>query len=211
MMWNNKIKEKIWRCEMRVLKIFAVLAVVLGLTSCGINNIPTLEEEAKAQWSQVLNQYQRRTDLIPNLVATVKGYAEHEEETLTAVVEARAKATQTTLPADILSNPQAFSQFQANQAGLGAALGKLMVVVERYPDLKADQNFLTLQAQLEGTENRISVARRDYILAVKNFNTEIKTFPGRLWHSMMYSDTPYMEQFEIAVEAQAAPQVNFSN
>lgn len=196
---------------MRFLKLFAMLAVVLSLTSCGINNIPTLEEEAKAQWGQVLNQYQRRADLIPNLVATVKGYAEHEEATLTAVIEARAKATQTTLPADILSNPAAFSQFQANQAGIGAALGKLMVVVEKYPDLKADKSFLTLQAQLEGTENRISVARRDYILSVKNFNTEIKTFPGRLWHSIMYSDTPYMQQFEIAAEAQVAPQVNFNN
>lgn len=196
---------------MRFLKLFAMLAVVLSLTSCGINNIPTLEEEAKAQWGQVLNQYQRRADLIPNLVATVKGYAEHEEATLTAVIEARAKATQTTLPADILSNPAAFSQFQANQAGIGAALGKLMVVVEKYPDLKADKSFLTLQAQLEGTENRISVARRDYILSVKNFNTEIKTFPGRLWHSVMYSDTPYMQQFEIAAEAQVAPQVNFNN
>lgn len=196
---------------MRNLKIFALLAMILSLTSCGINNIPTLEEEAKAQWGQVLNQYQRRADLIPNLVATVKGYAEHEEATLTAVIEARAKATQTTLPADILSNPAAFSQFQANQAGIGAALGKLMVVVEKYPDLKADKSFLTLQAQLEGTENRISVARRDYIFAVKNFNTEIKTFPGRLWHSVMYSDTPYMQQFEIAAEAQIAPQVNFNN
>lgn len=196
---------------MRILKIFAMLSMLLALTSCGINNIPTLEETAKAQWSQVLNQYQRRTDLIPNLVATVKGYAEHEQETLTAVVEARAKATQTTLPSDILSNPEAFSQFQASQDGLGAALGKLMVVVERYPDLKADKSFLTLQAQLEGTENRISVARRDYIIAVQKFNTEIKTFPGRLWHSMMYSDTEYMQQFEIAPEAQVTPQVNFNN
>lgn len=196
---------------MRILKIFAMLSMLLTLTSCGINNIPTLEETAKAQWSQVLNQYQRRTDLIPNLVATVKGYAEHEQETLTAVVEARAKATQTTLPSDILSNPEAFSQFQASQDGLGAALGKLMVVVERYPDLKADKSFLTLQAQLEGTENRISVARRDYIIAVQKFNTEIKTFPGRLWHSMMYSDTEYMQQFEIAPEAQVTPQVNFNN
>ncbi|MGL1922443.1 MAG: LemA family protein [Hyphomicrobiales bacterium] len=194
---------------MKLLKIFAMVAVLLTLTSCGINNIPTLEEEAKAQWSQVLNQYQRRADLIPNLVATVKGYAEHEQETLTAVIEARAKATQVTLPKDILSNPAAFSQFQASQDGLGAALGKLMVVVERYPDLKADKNFQTLQAQLEGTENRISVARRDYIGAVKNFNTEIKTFPGRIWHSVMYSGTEYMEQFEIAEEAKAAPKVKF--
>lgn len=190
-------------------KWLAMVLIALGLTSCGINNIPTLEEQAKAQWSQVLNQYQRRADLIPNLVATVKGYAEHEQETLTAVVEARAKATQITLPKDILSNPAAFNQFVANQDGIGAALGKLMVVVERYPDLKADKNFQTLQAQLEGTENRIAVARRDYIFAVKNFNTEIKTFPGRLWHSMMYSDTEYMVQFEIAAEAQVAPTVKF--
>ena len=193
----------------KFLKIFAILAALTLLTGCGINNIPTLEEEAKAQWGQVLNQYQRRADLIPNLVATVKGYAEHEQETLTQVIEARAKATQMTIPKDILSNPAAFSQFQANQGSLGAALGKLMVVVERYPDLKADKNFLTLQAQLEGTENRISVARRDYIIAVKNFNTEIKTFPGRIWHSFMYSDTEYMQQFEVAKEVENAPKVTF--
>lgn len=194
---------------MKSLKLMAIMLAMLTLTSCGINNIPTYEEAAKAQWSQVLNQYQRRADLIPNLVATVKGYAEHEQETLTAVVEARAKATQITLPKDILSNPGAFSQFQAGQDGIGAALGKLMVVVERYPDLKADKNFQTLQAQLEGTENRIAVARRDYIQAVQTFNTEIKTFPGRMWHSMMYSDTEYMQQFTIAEGTDAVPAVKF--
>ncbi len=191
-------------------KIFVILAALLSLAGCGINNIPTYEEEAKAQWSQVLNQYQRRADLIPNLVATVKAYAAHEQETFTSVIEARAKATQMTIPADILSNPAAFSQFQANQGSLGAALGKLMVVVERYPDLKADKNFQMLQVQLEGTENRISVARRDYIIAVKNFNTEIKTFPGRIWHSVMYSDTEYMQQFEVEAETQQVPKVNFN-
>ena len=183
--------------------------MAMTVSSCGINSIPTFEEAAKAQWSQVLNQYQRRTDLIPNLVETVKAYAAHEQETLTAVVEARAKATQLTIPKDILTNPAAFSAFQAKQDGLGAALGKLMVVVERYPDLKADKNFLTLQSQLEGTENRIAVARRDYIIAVQEFNTEIKTFPGRLWHSLMYSDSEYMQQFEITAAAETAPSVSF--
>ncbi len=195
--------------QINVKKIAVLTMAGLLLTSCGINNIPSLEEEAKAQWGQVLNQYQRRADLIPNLVATVKGYAAHEQETLTQVIEARAKATQMSIPKDILNNPAAFTQFQANQGSLGAALGKLMVVVEKYPDLKADKNFLTLQAQLEGTENRISVARRDYIIAVKNFNTEIKTFPGRIWHNVMYSDTEYMQQFEIATEAKTAPKVTF--
>ncbi|MCJ8323902.1 MAG: LemA family protein [Rhizobiales bacterium] len=194
---------------MKQIKIILLVLMAMTVSSCGINSIPTFEEAAKAQWSQVLNQYQRRTDLIPNLVETVKAYAAHEQETLTAVVEARAKATQLTIPKDILTNPAAFSAFQANQDGLGAALGKLMVVVERYPDLKADKNFLTLQSQLEGTENRIAVARRDYIIAVQEFNTEIKTFPGRLWHSLMYSDSEYMQQFEITAAAETAPSVSF--
>lgn len=192
-----------------ILKLVIIGLVTGFLTSCGVNNIPTLEEEAKAQWSQVLNQYQRRADLIPNLVETVKGYAKHEQETFTKVVEARAKATQMTIPKDILTNPAAFNAFAANQDSLGAALGKLMVVVERYPDLKADKNFQALQSQIEGSENRISVARRDYIIAVKNFNTEIKTFPGRMWHSMLYSDTLYMQQFEISVESKVVPKVKF--
>ncbi len=137
------------------------------MSGCGINNIPTYDEEVKAAWSQVLNQYQRRAELVPNLVETVKGYAAHEKEVLTEVVEARAKVSQMKLPDDILSNPEAFKQFQANQDALGSALSRLLVTVERYPDLKANQNFLALQSQLEGTENRIAVARRDYIQAVQ--------------------------------------------
>jgi LemA protein len=135
-----------------------VLLLVTGLSGCGVNAIPTLEEETTAKWSQVINQYQRRADLIPNLVEVVQGYARHERETLTAVVEARSKIAQMTIPKDILTNPNAFQMFQQNQGLLSSALGKLMVVVERYPDLKANQNFATLQSQLEGTENRPSPA-----------------------------------------------------
>ena len=160
--------------------------------------------------AQVQNQYQRRADLIPNLVETVKGYAKHEEETLTAVIEARAKATSIQVDASTLDNPEKLKQFQQAQDQLTGALSRLMVVSERYPDLKANQNFLALQSQLEGTENRIAVARRDFILAVQKYNTEIRTFPGRLWHSVMYSDLPIRETFEATTPgAEKAPQVKF--
>jgi len=171
-----------------IVRVLAVIGLTLGLSACGVNAIPTKDEAVNASWSQVLNQYKRRADLIPNLVSVVKGYAAHEKDTLTAVIEARAKATQTNLPADILTNPQAFQAFQQNQGALSSALSRLMVVIERYPDLKANQNFLALQSQVEGTENRLSVARRDYILAVQNYNTEIRTFPGRIWVSVLYGD-----------------------
>jgi len=137
---------------------FLLCGLLAGMLSgCGVNDIPTYDEAVKAAWAQVDNQYKRRADLIPNLVEVVKGYARQEQDTLTAVVEARAKATQTQIPSDILSNPEAFQQFQQNQRALTQALSRLMVVVERYPDLKSNQNFLSLQAQLEGTENRIAV------------------------------------------------------
>ena len=156
----------------RNLPAFLLLLFALPLLSaCGYNTIPTLEENAKAEWSEVLNQYQRRADLIPNLVETVKGYAAHEKEVLESVVEARAKATQVTVSPETLSDPEAFKAFQESQSGLTASLSKLLAVVENYPDLKANQNFLALQAQLEGTENRIAVARRDYIEAVREYNT----------------------------------------
>ncbi len=180
-----------------LLSTMMVVFMALGLSGCGVNAIPTLDEETNATWSQVLNQYQRRADLIPNLVEVVKGYASHERETLTAVVEARAKATQMAVPKDILTNPQAFQMFQQNQGALSSALARLMVVVERYPDLKANQNFATLQAQLEGTENRIAVARRDYIESVKNYNTEIRTFPGRIWAAVLYSDAEIKQNFTV--------------
>lgn len=190
--------------------IAALFLLTSLLSGCGINNIPTLDEQVKADWGQVQNQYQRRADLIPNLVETVKGYAKHEEATLTAVIEARAKATSIQVDASTLDNPEKLKQFQQAQDQLSGALSRLMVVSERYPDLKANQNFLALQSQLEGTENRIAVARRDFILAVQKYNTEIRTFPGRLWHSLMYSDLPVRETFEAtSPDADKAPQVKF--
>jgi len=154
----------------RAVTLIATIGFVLaGLSGCGVNKIPTLDEQVKAAWSEVLNQYQRRADLIPNLVETVKGYAHQEQQVLTQVTEARAHATQMQLPADILSNPQAFHEFEQNQAAVSGALGRLLAVAEAYPDLKSNQNFLALQSQLEGTENRITVARRDYILAVQEY------------------------------------------
>ena len=180
------------------------------LAGCGVNNIPTYDEQVKAAWSQVENQYHRRADLIPNLVETVKGFARQEQETLTAVVEARAKATSIQVDASTLDDPQKLQQFQQAQNQLTGALSRLMAVSERYPDLKSNQNFLALQSQLEGTENRIAVARRDFIAAVERYNTEIRTFPGRIWHTLMYSDMPIRENFEATAEnAEQAPQVQF--
>jgi LemA protein len=181
----------------------------LVLSGCNVNKLPTLDEQVKAAWSEVLNQYQRRSDLIPNLVETVKGYAHQEQTVLTQVVEARAKATQMQLPADVLSNPQAFHQFEQNQAQISGALGRLLAVAEAYPDLKSNQNFLALQSQLEGTENRIAVARRDYILAVQDYNTALRTYPQRWIASILYPDLKIRETFTISDQAQQVPQVKF--
>ncbi|MCK0153185.1 LemA family protein [Alcanivorax sp. S6407] len=188
-----------------------VLVMLAGwLSGCGINNIPTYDEQVKAAWSQVENQYQRRADLIPNLVSTVKGYAAHEQEVLVDVTEARAKVGSIQVDGNMLDNPQKLQQFEQAQRQLGSALQRLMVVAERYPDLKANQNFLALQSQLEGTENRISVARRDYIAAVQTYNTEIRTFPGRLWHSFLYSEMEVRDTYEATSEgAEEAPAVSF--
>ncbi|MGB2335745.1 MAG: LemA family protein [Alcanivorax sp.] len=190
----------------------AMLVLLAGwLSGCGINNIPTYDEQVKAAWSQVENQYQRRADLIPNLVNTVKGYASHEQEVLVDVTQARAKVGSIQVDGNMLNNPEKLKQFEQAQRQLGSALQRLMVVAERYPDLKANQNFLALQSQLEGTENRISVARRDYIAAVQQYNTEIRTFPGRLWHSFLYSDMETRETYEATAEdADQAPSVNFN-
>ena len=187
----------------------AMFLVVLGLASCGINDVPKQDEAVKAAWSEVENQYQRRSDLIPNLVETVRGYAHQEQSVLTAVTEARAKATQMTIPADITSNPQAFRQFEQNQAQLGGALGRLLAVSERYPDLKSNENFLALQSQLEGTENRIAVARRDYIDAVQQYNTTLRTIPGRWIAGIFYPDAKVKQNFTISEQAQQTPQVKF--
>jgi len=157
----------------------------------------------------VLNQYQRRADLIPNLVETVKGFAAQESKVLTDVVEARAKATQVQLPPDILNNPEAFQKFQEAQNNLSGALGRLLVITENYPDLKSNQNFLALQSQLEGTENRIAIARQDYITAVQKYNTEIRTIPGRWWRALLYPDAEPMQNFTVKEGTENVPEVKF--
>ena len=191
------------------MRIFWLPLVVL-MSGCGINAIPQLDEQVKAGWAQVENQYQRRADLIPNLVETVKGFAAQERDVLVAVTQARAQVNQMKVDGDLINDPAQLQAFEAAQGQLSSALSRLMVVVERYPDLKSNENFLTLQAQLEGTENRISVARRDYIAAVQGYNSEIRTFPGRIWHSLLYSDLELRETFEATAEnAEQAPAVQF--
>lgn len=192
----------------RGLVLAAVALVGIALAACGVNNVPTLEEKAKAAWSEVQNQYQRRADLIPNLVETVKGYATQEREVLTQVIEARAKATQVKVDASTITDPAKFKEYQDAQNQLSGALGRLMVTVERYPELKSNQNFLALQSQLEGTENRVAVARRDYIQAVQSFNTEIRTFPGVIWARLFWGAKP-METFAATTGAEKPPEVKF--
>ena len=195
----------------RPLTAIMLSALCLALAGCGINTIPTYEQNAKAAWSEVLNQYKRRADLIPNLVESVKGFADQERTVLTDVVNARAKATQmqANIPADILTNPEAMQKFQEAQSQLGDALGKLLAVVESYPDIKSGQNFLALQSQIEGTENRIAIARRDYINSVRIYNTELTTFPGRIWRSVMYPSSKEMATFDIAADEMKTPKVDF--
>ncbi len=189
------------------LVVIAILAVWFVIST--LNGLIPMDENCKSQWSQVLNQYQRRADLIPNLVATVKGYAAHEQDTLTQVVEARAKATQTTLSPDMLSDEEAMSAFMQNQEALSSALSRLMVVVEKYPELKANENFLTLQSQLEGTENRIAVARKDYIDSIRIFNSRIRTIPTR-WIVAAFSDMKPKALFTIEDNKKEVPTIDFS-
>src|SRR5499427_5918182 len=190
----------------RMIAVLAVVAFGLIVSACGYNTIPTLEEQAKARWSDVQNQYQRRADLIPNLVATVQGYAKQEKDVLTAVIEARAKATQIKVDASQLTDPEKVKQFQDAQNQLTGALGRLLVVSENYPDLKSNANFLALQSQLEGTENRIAVARRDYIDAVRAYNTALRTFPTVLWAKTAFSGNKPMAEFAATEGAQTPPQ-----
>ncbi len=189
--------------------LFFVPLLAFLLTGCGINDIPTLEEQAKAKWAEVLNQYQRRADLIPNLVETVKGFAKQESTVLQQVTEARAKATSVQVNASTITDPEAFRKFQEAQSQLSGALGRLLAITENYPDLKSNANFLALQSQLEGTENRIAVARRDYIEAVRVYNTELRTFPGRIWAMILYSGNKAMEEFTIDDSAKRVPGVKF--
>lgn len=185
----------------------ALLGVIALFFLSGINTIPTLDQTVQAAWAQVENDYQRRMDLIPNLVETVKGAANFEKETLTAVINARANATKVTLTTDQLNDPEAVHKFEQAQGQLSSTLSRLMMVSERYPELKANQNFNGLQAQLEGTENRITVSRRDYIQAVQAYNTAVTTFPGRLWASI-YGAKP-KANFTATEGADKAPSVKF--
>ncbi len=193
----------------RLRSVFAAVLFGFTVAGCGYNTIPTYEEQAKAKWADVQNNYQRRADLIPNLVATVQGYAKQEREVLTAVVEARAKATQVKVDASQLTDPAKVKQFQDAQNQLSGALGRLLAVSENYPELKSNQNFLALQSQLEGTENRIAVARRDYIEAVRLYNTELRTFPGVVWAATFFRSNKPMAEFTASESTDKPPQVKF--
>ena len=197
-----------WISGFKTLLIAMVLP--LALAGCGINTIPTKDEQAKAAWGEVQNQYQRRSDLIPNLVATVQGYATQEKSVLVQVTQARAQATHVSVDASTVSDPAKFAQYQQAQNQLSGVLGHLLSITENYPDLKSNQNFLALQSQLEGTENRIAIARRDYNEAVRQYNTELRTFPGVLWAKTLYSSAKSMQSFAATSEAQAAPKVSFA-
>ncbi|MEJ2498864.1 MAG: LemA family protein [Sulfurovaceae bacterium] len=190
-----------------VLGVLIIIAAILILPR--INNVPKLDEAVNAAWAQVDNQYKRRADLVPNLVATVKGYASHEKEVFTQVTEARAKVGQITLTPEMLNNPKALEMFQNAQDSLSSALSRLLAVSENYPDLKASQNFINLQAQLEGTENRIAVARKDYIKAVKDYNIELRTIPGKWVAALLYPEAEIKQTFTATPAEQKNPEVAF--
>jgi LemA protein len=192
------------------LKLFTVL-LVLNLTGCGYNKFQSLDENSKASWSEVLNQYQRRADLVPNLVNVVKGYAEHEKDVLTQVADARSKVGSMQVNADVLNDPELFAKFQAAQAQMSSALSRLMAVSENYPNLKADQGFRDLQAQLEGTENRITVARNRYIETIKDYNVSVRSFPENLTAMMFGYKTKPSFTVENEKAISVAPSVNFGD
>ncbi|RAK59005.1 LemA family protein [Phenylobacterium hankyongense] len=185
-----------------------VLAPLL-VAACGVNTIPTKEERAKAQWAEVQNQYQRRNDLIPNLVSTVKGYAAQEKSVLIGVSQARAGAMAVRSDAGVTTDPAAFQRYQQAQNNVSMALAPFRVLQENYPDLKSNTNFMALQSQLEGTENRIAISRRDYNEAVRDFNTTLRTFPTILWAKTMYSASKPMQLFAATAASQSAPSVSF--
>jgi len=196
---------------MSLTRTLVLAMLLLSLSGCGINDIPRYEEAVNEAWSQVLNQYQRRADLVPNLVATVKGAASHEKEVLTSVVEARAKVNTIKVTPEMLQDPAALKRFSDAQRELGSALSRLLATVEAYPDIKANQNFLALQSQLEGTENRIAVARRDFIGAVRRYNTELRTIPGSWWRMIMYPDAMPKDNFDVSEEVKTStPKVDFN-
>jgi LemA protein len=190
-------------------RIALIGALGLSLSACGVNSIPTKEEAVKAKWGDVENQYQRRADLIPNLVATVKGFAAQEKDVLESVTKARASASQVTVDPTKLSDPAQMAAFEQAQGQVGSALGRLLVTVEKYPELKSNENFLQLQSQLEGTENRITVARRDYNEAVQAYNTEIRTFPSLIAAKVIYGSEPIAPFKATTTNAETAPAVAF--
>ena len=194
---------------LKVFTIFAVLATSLLLAGCGVNNIPTFEQQAKADWAKVLSEYKRRSDLIPNLVETVKGFAQQEERVLTRVIEARSRAARVEISPEMLSDPAAVQKFQDAQNSIGGALRQLMIVVERYPEITSGQNFLALQSQVEGTENRIAIARRDYIESVRAYNRELITIPGRWWRALLYPENKVMVTFSTPKQETETPQIDF--
>ena len=189
----------------------ALVLAALALSACGINDVPDKRNTVDASWAEVQNQYQRRADLIPNLVRTVEGFADQEREVLTGVVEARARASSVQLSADDLTDPAKVAQFEAAQEQLSGALSRLLVTVERYPELRSNENFLALQSQLEGTENRIAVARRDYIEQVRDYNREFAVIPDRWVAAVFNGSYEPAEVFEAPVEAQEAPEVSFGD
>ena len=191
-------------------KFLAVLGLALALAGCGVNAIPTKDETVKARWGDVQAAYQRRSDLVPNLVSTVQGFAAQEKSVLTAVTQARAQATHVSIDASTVTDPAAFQKFQQAQDQLSGVLGHLLSITENYPDLKSNQNFLALQSQLEGTENRIEIARRDYNSAVQDYNTELRTFPGVIWATTLYKNQKPAQEFAASGTAQGAPVVNFT-
>ncbi len=192
---------------MKKIILFGALAALALFIFSGINTIPRIEEKVNASWAEVQNQYQRRMDLIPNVVGTVKGYAKHEQATLQGVIEARAKATSITITPEMLNDPEAFKRFEAAQGEISSALSRLMAVSEAYPDLKANQNFMALQSQLEGTENRIAIARRDYIAVVQEYNVTVRTFPTIIWAKIYGAKVK--ATFAATEAAQTAPKVEF--
>ena len=198
------------RMSSRAAAAATVLVLAPAVAGCGFNTIPTKRERAEAAWADVQSQYQRRADLIPNLVATVQGAATNEQVILTQVVEARAKATSVQISPETLSNPAAFQAYQAAQGQLTGALSRLLATVEAYPQIQSNQNFLNLQSQLEGTENRITIARRDYNEAVRDYNTTLHTFPSIIWAKTLQSSNKEMQLFTATAEAQTAPTVSFN-
>ena len=194
----------------RILRAMLLVALPLALAGCGVNAIPTKQEIAKQKFADVQTAYQRRADLIPNLVNTVQAYAQQERTVLVQVTQARASATQVKVDASTLTDPAALQRFQAAQDQLSGVLGRLMAISEKYPDLKSNENFLALQSQLEGTENRIEIARRDYNDAVRDYNTTLRTFPTILWAKTFYASAEAMQPFQASAAAQSAPTVNFN-